>query len=69
MRQRLTNPPNLGRDEVEQRELEGDPEAAPEIRKYLLLADIALGSRHRPYLVDRQPNYDADETPDTKRAA
>ena len=39
MRYRLTN---ATQDSVAQRELEGDDEAAPEIRKYLQLADIAL---------------------------
>jgi hypothetical protein len=41
VRYRLTN---ATQDSVAQRELEGDDEAAPEIRKYLQLADIAFGS-------------------------
>jgi hypothetical protein len=43
---------------VEQRELEADAEAAPIIRKYLQLADVALAPERRPLCMER-PKQDA----------
>ncbi len=54
-------------DEVEQREPEGDPEAAPEIRRYLALADAALRPK-RPFLLKHKCRAE-NEIARPKRAA
>ena len=53
---------------VEQREIEADPEAAPVIKKYLALADVALRLSDRPFLVEQQSG-EANQNPGVKRAA
>jgi hypothetical protein len=53
---------------VEQREIEADPEAAPIIKKYLALADLALRPSERPFLVEQQSG-EANQNPDVQRAA
>lgn len=55
-------------DDIEQNELEGEPEVAAEIRRYLALADTALGRRQRPYLIERRESNLIDNRK-TKHAA
>jgi hypothetical protein len=52
-------------DDVALNELDGEPEAAPEIRRYLALADIALRPK-RLFLVERRAD---NKAPKEKRAA
>ena len=67
VRSRLTIPRNPSSDSWLEQELEADPEAAQEIRKYLALADSALRRGH-PFLVKRRAD-ELTESPETKRAA
>lgn len=67
MRQRLTMPRPPPEDAVVQRELAGNPDAAPEIRKYIALADTALSTK-RPSWVARRRNARVARSP-LKRAA
>jgi hypothetical protein len=50
----LTTPPKRSPKTLELHEIETDAEAAPTIRKYLQLADMAQGLGSRPFLVERQ---------------
>ena len=65
MLQRLTNPQ---RDPAAQREFEGDSDAAPEVRKYLDLADVALERKPRPFLVKRKRREKAEVSRPKKAA-
>ncbi len=56
MRQRLTKPHPSAEDAVLQRELDNDPEASPEISKYIALADAALGHSPPQERASRVPN-------------
>ena len=68
MQSRLTRPPPMPwQDDVEQNELDGEPEAAPEIRRYLALADIALLPK-RLFMVKR-PHRTKPEIAHPERAA
>ncbi len=68
MRQRLTKSPEPSQGEVEKRELEGDPEAAPEISRYLALADAALRPK-RPFLLKRTQRAENEIAARPRRAA
>lgn len=67
MRSRLTITRIPSSDFWLEQELEADPEAAQEIRKYLALADSALRPGH-PFLVKRRAD-ELTEILETKRAA
>ena len=68
VRQRLTSSRKPWQETVEQRELEGEPEAASDIRKYLALADVAL-RRVLPFLIKRECRAPGAGMEDKPRAA
>ncbi len=63
METRLILPRRSPRDAIVEHDLEGDPEAAHEIRRYLALADAALTPKRRS--VERQDRKSSPQTRQT----